>query len=197
MRPLRVVACAALIATLASVAVSGTAGSQTPSRESTIDPGLFTAVTFDGLAETATTTSRPTIDPDRVERDQQTVVLEPAQPLAVGASQPAGVAPAANPVVVDLNPWHHNSDGSWYGPGFYGQHTACGELMTQGLRGVASLTLPCGTLVQLRNPVNGAVITVPVVDRGPYVAGRQWDLTYGACSAIGHCWTGPLDWRFP
>ncbi|HJW21667.1 MAG TPA: septal ring lytic transglycosylase RlpA family protein [Candidatus Limnocylindrales bacterium] len=197
MRPPRVVAGAALIAVLASVAVSGTAGSHTPSRETPIDPGLFMAVTVDGLAKTATTTSPRTLDPDRAEREQEAILFEPARAAPLGASQPTGVAPVARPIVVDLNPWHHDQDESWYGPSFFGQRTACGQLLTQALRGVASRTLPCGTRVQFRNPANGAVITVPVVDRGPYVAGRQWDLTYGACSAIGHCWTGPLDWRFP
>jgi hypothetical protein len=93
--------------------------------------------------------------------------------------------------------WHHDADDSWYGPGFYGQHTACGEVLTTSLLGVAHRTLPCGTLVTFRNPNNGRTITVPVVDRGPYVAGRYWDLTYATCTAIGHCWTGPLDWRLP
>jgi rare lipoprotein A (peptidoglycan hydrolase) len=51
-------------------------------------------------------------------------------------------------------------------------------------------------MVSFRNPSNGRVVTVPVVDRGPYVAGRQWDLTAGACKAIAHCYTGPIQWRF-
>jgi hypothetical protein len=196
-RPLRVVACATLSAALATVAVSGSAGSWTPSPETPIDHGLFTAVTLSTIGGTATTTPPPTIDPDRVERQEDGILLEPALALPLGGRQPVGVVSATKPVVVDRNPWHHNPDESWYGPGFYGQRTACGEVMTSTLMGVANRTLPCGTLVQFRNPYNGAVITVPVVDRGPYVAGRQWDLTYGACAAIGHCWTGPLWWRLP
>jgi rare lipoprotein A (peptidoglycan hydrolase) len=68
--------------------------------------------------------------------------------------------------------------------------------MTTSLRGVANRTLPCGTKITFRNPANGRAITVKVVDRGPYVAGRQWDLTGGLCVALDHCYTGPLDWRF-
>jgi len=45
-------------------------------------------------------------------------------------------------------------------------------------------------------PSNGRTITVPVVDRGPYVAGRQWDLTGGLCVALDHCYTGPIYWKF-
>ena len=61
--------------------------------------------------------------------------------------------------------------------------------------GVAHKSLPCGTMVQFR--YNGKVVTVPVIDRGPYVGSRQFDLSYGACSALGHCFTGPIEWRFP
>ena len=42
---------------------------------------------------------------------------------------------------------------------------------------------------------NGRTVTAPVVDRGPYVAGRQWDFTGGLCIALGHCYTGPILWR--
>jgi rare lipoprotein A len=82
---------------------------------------------------------------------------------------------------------------SWYGPGFYGQRTACGEAMTQALVGVAHRTLPCGTLVTFR--WNGHTVRAPVVDRGPYVAGRQWDLTPGLCALLDHCYTGPISWK--
>src|SRR5204863_434534 len=68
--------------------------------------------------------------------------------------------------------------------------------MTQDLIGVAHRSLPCGTLITFRNPVNGRTLTVPVVDRGPYVYARQWDLTGGACLALGHCYTGAFQWRY-
>ena len=66
--------------------------------------------------------------------------------------------------------------------------------MTRALVGVAHRTLPCGTLVTFR--YKGRVVTVPVVDRGPYVAGRTWDLTRGACVLLDHCFTGSIDWKF-
>ena len=91
--------------------------------------------------------------------------------------------------------WHHDAEVSWYGPGFYGLRTACGETLTTSLIGVASRTLPCGTLVTFRNPADGRVVTAPVVDRGPYVSGRQWDLTGGLCLALVHCYTGSIDWH--
>lgn len=65
---------------------------------------------------------------------------------------------------------------SWYGPGFYGNRTACRLTYTPDLLGVAHLTLPCGSLVTLTSPA-GRTVTVPVIDRGPYVAGRTLDLS--------------------
>lgn len=72
---------------------------------------------------------------------------------------------------------------TWFGPGFYGQRTACGQKMTPVIVGVASRTLPCGTLVSIS--FKGHQLTVPVIDRGPYGHnGATWDLTWGAASAL-------------
>jgi rare lipoprotein A len=72
---------------------------------------------------------------------------------------------------------------SWYGPGFYGRTTACGIRMTRKLLGVAHRKLPCGAQVALT--YNGEAITVPVVDRGPFKRGLNWDLTSAAATALG------------
>jgi rare lipoprotein A (peptidoglycan hydrolase) len=71
---------------------------------------------------------------------------------------------------------------TWFGPGFYGQKTACGQTMSPVIVGVASRTLPCGTLVLVN--YKGHRLTVPVIDRGPYANGVTWDLTRGAASAL-------------
>lgn len=65
---------------------------------------------------------------------------------------------------------------SWYGPGFYGNRTACGHTLTTSTLGVAHRSMPCGTRVRLRH--RGRSVAVRVIDRGPYVAGRELDLTY-------------------
>jgi rare lipoprotein A (peptidoglycan hydrolase) len=44
---------------------------------------------------------------------------------------------------------------------------------------------------------NGRVVTAPVIDRGPYIGGRTWDLSAALCRALGHCYTGGIAWRFP
>src|SRR5262249_25152549 len=70
---------------------------------------------------------------------------------------------------------YHYANASYYGPGLYGNGMACGGTLLPGTLGVAHKTLPCGTMVKLR--YRGRTVTVPVVDRGPYVAGRDFDLT--------------------
>lgn len=72
---------------------------------------------------------------------------------------------------------------SWYGPGLWGNGVACGGTLLPGTLGVANKTLPCGTKVRLR--YHGREITVPVIDRGPYVAGREFDLTYAVKQKLG------------
>ena len=64
---------------------------------------------------------------------------------------------------------------SWYGPGLYGNHLACGGTLSPGRLGVAHKSLPCGTKLRLRHRGHG--VAVRVIDRGPYVAGREFDLT--------------------
>ena len=91
--------------------------------------------------------------------------------------------------------WNYDPDVSWYGPGLYGNGTACGQTYSPTIHGVAHKTLPCGTMVTFRNPANGATVTVPVIDRGPYIPGRNWDLSAATCAALDHCYTGPIQWR--
>ncbi len=67
------------------------------------------------------------------------------------------------------------AEASYYGPGLYGGALACGGTLTPGTLGVANKTLPCGSQVKLR--YRGRTVTVSVIDRGPYVAGRDFDLT--------------------
>jgi hypothetical protein len=72
---------------------------------------------------------------------------------------------------------------SYYGPGIFGNGVACGGTLLPGTMGVAHKTLPCGTMVKLR--YHGRSATVPVIDRGPYVAGRDYDLTWAVKLKLG------------
>ena len=71
---------------------------------------------------------------------------------------------------------------SWYGPGFWGRRTACGVRLRSATVGVAHRTLPCGTKVEMY--YRGKTLTVPVIDRGPFVDGRDWDLTRAAARQL-------------
>ncbi|MGN6276729.1 MAG: septal ring lytic transglycosylase RlpA family protein [Solirubrobacterales bacterium] len=77
----------------------------------------------------------------------------------------------------------HLAGASYYGPGLYGNGVACGGTLEPGTMGVANKTLPCGTMVKLR--YHGRTVTVPVIDRGPYVAGRDYDLTTAVKDKLG------------
>ncbi len=90
-------------------------------------------------------------------------------------AQSAAATPALTTTV------YRPSMASWYS--LYGHTTACGETLGRTTLGVANKTLKCGTRVAFY--YNGRTLTVPVVDRGPYIAGRDWDLTAAAASALG------------
>jgi len=77
---------------------------------------------------------------------------------------------------------------SYYGPGLYGNRTACGQTLTPSTLGVANRWLPCGTRVTFR--YRGRSVTVPVIDRGPYSGSRIWDLTYATKQRLGFGSTG-------
>jgi len=82
------------------------------------------------------------------------------------------------------------AEASYYGPGLYGNGVACGGTLQPGTLGVAHKTLPCGTKVRLR--YHGRAVTVPVIDRGPYVAGRDYDLTEATKERLGFPGVGVL-----
>jgi rare lipoprotein A len=72
------------------------------------------------------------------------------------------------------------AEASWYGGG---GTLACGGELTGSTIGVANKTLPCGTLLTLR--YGDRSIQVRVIDRGPYVEGREFDLTEATKRALG------------
>lgn len=72
---------------------------------------------------------------------------------------------------------------SWYGPGLYGNALGCGGRLSPGTVGVAHKTLPCGTTVVLRK--GSRVVRAKVIDRGPYVGAREFDLTAATKHRLG------------
>ncbi len=80
--------------------------------------------------------------------------------------------------------WQQTSTASYYGPGLYG-------ILTTATWGVAHKSLPCGTRLHI---CYQRCVVVRVIDRGPYVAGREFDLTAPVRYAIGMPGVGTVRW---
>lgn len=95
----------------------------------------------------------------------------------------------AKPPAADLSLIEYEDLGtmkaSWYGPGFHGRKTANGERFDQMAYTVAHKSLKFGTLLKITNPKNGRSIVVRVNDRGPYIEGRELDLSKAAAHELG------------
>jgi rare lipoprotein A len=74
---------------------------------------------------------------------------------------------------------------SWYGPGFFGNRTASGEVFRPGTLTAAHRSLPFGTRVRVTNLWNGRSTVVRINDRGPFHGGRIIDLAHGAATELG------------
>lgn len=74
---------------------------------------------------------------------------------------------------------------SWYGPKFHGKLTANGEIYDQMALTAAHKSLSFGTLLKVTNPRNGRSVIVRINDRGPYIEGRDLDLSKGAAIELG------------
>ncbi len=86
------------------------------------------------------------------------------------------------------------AEASYYGEGLYGNGVACGGTLRPNTIGVAHKTLPCGTKVTFG--YHGHYIVAKVIDRGPYIDGRTWDLTTAAADALGMTTAGVADVRY-
>lgn len=82
---------------------------------------------------------------------------------------------------------------SWYGPGLYGNKTASGAVLTTGMMNVAHKTLAFGTRIEFR--YKGRTCVAVVNDRGPFIAGRTFDLGPGTAKALGFSGVGTVQWR--
>jgi Lytic transglycolase/Putative peptidoglycan binding domain len=82
---------------------------------------------------------------------------------------------------------------TWYGPGLFGNNTACGQTLKPQTLGVAHKTLPCGSKVVLR--YKGRYVRTKVIDRGPFANGAKWDLTQATAEALHFDSVGTGDVR--
>jgi len=74
---------------------------------------------------------------------------------------------------------------SWYGEDFDGLPTATGETYDMYAATAANLTLPLGSIVRVVNPKNHRSEVVRINDRGPYVEGRELDVSYAVARDLG------------
>lgn len=111
---------------------------------------------------------------------------------AIMAARAAAAAAAAKKAIVPLSSWS-SAKVSWYGPGFYGHTMAGGGNLTPTSMVVAHRTMKFGTKIQIT--YNGKTTIAVVQDRGPYIAGRTFDLGPGTAKALGFSGVGTIKWR--
>jgi rare lipoprotein A len=104
-------------------------------------------------------------------------LIAPAAHLAGGCAGPPSRGGPPN--------WRESGLASWYGADFHGRRTANGERYNMYAMTAAHKTLPLGIQVLVTHRESGRRIRVRVNDRGPFVAGRIIDLSFGAARALG------------
>jgi rare lipoprotein A (peptidoglycan hydrolase) len=109
---------------------------------------------------------------------------------AVVARRARTAAPQTTPIA-NVNVYRQ-AMATYYGPGFFGRQTACGQTLMPDLLGVAHKRLPCGTLVAVM--FAGREIIVPVIDRGPFNGDYTWDLTQATADALGFTGSGEIGY---
>lgn len=136
------------------------------------------------------------------------VLLAPVPALAI-SSQPYSSFEDSTETSINMNKWMMEKNqsvqqtlayaytgvASWYGPGFYGNRTANGEVYRPGTFTVAHRSLPFGTRLRITNLNNGRSAIARVNDRGPYVGGRIVDLGHGIASHLGVTSSGTANVR--
>jgi rare lipoprotein A len=82
---------------------------------------------------------------------------------------------------------------SWYGPEFHGRPTSSGQVFDMYKKTAAHKILPLSTMVKVTNLCNQKSVVVPINYRGPFVKGREIDLSYAAAAEIGLIDAGVAD----
>ena len=124
---------------------------------------------------------------EQVRRDLAEVRRASKRGAAPAFENPPGVGPVAP--FEPAEGWH-TSIASVYTD--YGGPLACGGRLARNQLGVAHKSAPCGALITFR--YRGRTVRVPVIDRGPYIAGREWDLTGATAELLGFNGLDFIDW---
>jgi rare lipoprotein A len=114
-------------------------------------------------------------------REMEAPVVDTAEPLKPATPALPIATPPIQPRVRSVS----TGQASWYGPGFYGNRTANGEVLRPGTLTAAHRTLAFGTKVRVTNLWNGRSAVVRINDRGPFHGNRVIDLAHGAARELG------------
>jgi rare lipoprotein A len=117
-------------------------------------------------------------DPFQIARDNGIAnpnLIRPGQKLIINPAPPQPAPPSVSGEVT----------ASWYGPEHHNKLTASGQRFDMNKNTLAHRTLPIGTKVRLVNPDNGKSAEGVVNDRGPYIKGRDVDVSYAMAKQLG------------
>ena len=131
------------------------------------------------------TSVRDELDPNSRDDRNANAVLTPEEIKEPVDPTPAAVLPEPKLKLIPDVVRVITGEASWYGPGFYGNHTANGEIYRPGTMTAAHRNLPFGTKVRVTNLRNGRSAVIRINDRGPFVDHRVIDLGHGAASELG------------
>lgn len=107
----------------------------------------------------------------------------PSGPASLNKSVVPSAAPNQPPEPKPLAVWECTT--SWYGEDFDGRSTATGEMYDMYGSTAAHPTLPLGSIVRVVNPKNHRSEIVRINDRGPYIEGRELDVSYEVARRLG------------
>jgi len=156
------------------------------SASAAVAPGMASDLASAAAGSTAESVSASSAEPKPLLLAED--VVEAVDPPAVVLPKPkVRVVPDVAKVIT--------GEASWYGPGFYGNRTANGEIYRRGTLTAAHRTLPFGTKVRVTNLWNGRSAVIRINDRGPFVAHRVIDLGHGAASTLGLTSSGIAEVR--
>jgi rare lipoprotein A len=131
-------------------------------------------------------------DPDRLQIGQVLTLPEqtpaPHRPGLTRLAQPSGkpsVEQSQAATAVKHSRKRQLVVASWYGTQHHGKLMANGEPFNMYADTVAHKKISLGTRLTVTNPKNGNSVQVEVTDRGPYIPGRNLDLSYGVARKLG------------
>ena len=157
-------------------AISGSATLLPVDAADFLDQNLFDPIDPSDLIAPPVVTPSEWIESSLTPADVEEVE-DPAPALSVLPPPKIKVVPTVVRVIT--------GEASWYGPGFFGNRTANGEVYRRGTMTAAHRTLPFGTKVRVTNSWNGRSEVIRINDRGPFVHHRVIDLGHGAASSLG------------